>query len=102
MQVLSDYLKVNTTNPPGNELQGALFLRRILEREGIEAQILDTAELGAGRANLYARLRGNGSKRAIALVNHIDVVPATSQYWTVDPFSGAIRDGYLYGRAPST
>jgi acetylornithine deacetylase/succinyl-diaminopimelate desuccinylase-like protein len=47
---------------------------------------------------LYARLRGNGSKRAIALVHHIDVVPADARYWTQDPFSGAIKDGFIYGR----
>jgi acetylornithine deacetylase/succinyl-diaminopimelate desuccinylase-like protein len=99
VRVLADYLRINTTNPPGNELAGALFLKEILEREGIEATILDTAELKpSGRANLYARLRGDGSKRAIALVHHIDVVPADARYWTQDPFSGAIKDGYLYGR----
>ncbi|MBC7790994.1 MAG: M20/M25/M40 family metallo-hydrolase [Anaerolineae bacterium] len=98
VRTMSDYLKINTTNPPGNELEGALFLKRILEREGFEVQILDTAELGKGRGNLYARLKGNGSKRAIALVHHIDVVPSDTRYWTVDPFSGVIKDGYLYGR----
>ncbi len=99
VRVLVDYLKINTSNPPGNEIAGALFLKEILEREGIEATILDTAELKpSGRANLYARLRGNGSKRAIALVHHIDVVPADSRYWTQDPFSGVIKDGFLYGR----
>src|SRR5688572_3168673 len=99
VRILADYLKINTTNPPGNELAGALFLKEILEREGIEVSILDTAELKpSGRANLYARLRGNGSKRAIALVHHIDVVPADARYWTQDPFSGAIKDGFLYGR----
>jgi len=98
VRTLSDYLKINTTNPPGNELEGARFLQRILAREGIDAQILDTAELGPGRANLYARLRGDGTKRAIALVNHLDVVPADPRYWTVEPFSGAIKDGYVWGR----
>ena len=99
VQILADYLKINTTNPPGSELQGALYLKRILDREGIEATILDTAELKpSGRANLYARLKGNGRKKAIALVHHIDVVPATNAYWTVDPFAGTIKDGYLYGR----
>jgi len=95
---LSDYLRLNTTNPPGNELLAARFLKGILEREGIEAQILDTTELGPNRANLYARLRGNGSKRAIALVHHMDVVPATPSSWSVDPFSGAVKDGYIWGR----
>lgn len=97
-QILADYIRINTTNPPGNELAAARFLKQILDREGIEAMILDTAELGTGRANLYARLRGNGSKRAIALVHHMDVVPVAPEYWSVDPFGGVAKDGYLYGR----
>ena len=95
---LSAYLRINTTNPPGNELAAAKFLKAILDREGIEAQILDTAELGSNRANLYARLRGNGTKKAIALVHHMDVVPAAPASWSVDPFSGVIKDGYVWGR----
>ena len=96
--VLADYLRVNTTNPPGNELLGARFLKAILDREGIEAQILDTTEIGPNRANLYARLRGNGSKKAIALVHHIDVVPVNPSSWSVDAFSGPTKDGYIWGR----
>lgn len=96
--LLRDYLRVNSTNPPGNELEAARFLRDFLARQGIEAQILDTAELGAGRANLYARVKANGSKRAIALVHHMDVVPATASTWSVPPFAGQIRDGFVYGR----
>lgn len=95
---LSAYLTINTTNPPGNELEAARFLQQLLARDGIEAQILDTAELGPGRANLYARLRSSGTKKAIALVNHLDVVPVTPQFWSVGPFSGAVRDGYVWGR----
>ena len=99
VQVLSEYLRINTTNPPGGELQTALFLQRLLAREGIEAMLLDTAELKpAGRANLYARLKGNGSRKAIALVHHMDVVPADPRYWSVDAFSGAVKDGYVWGR----
>ncbi|HEX2209430.1 MAG TPA: M20/M25/M40 family metallo-hydrolase [Longimicrobium sp.] len=98
VQVLSEYIRINTTNPPGNEKAGAEYLARILRREGIEAQILDEEALGPGRANLYARVRGDGSKRAIALVHHIDVVPASPQHWTVDPFAGLVRDGYVWGR----
>src|SRR5436190_1712551 len=96
--VLRDYLRVNSTNPPGSELEAARFLRDFLAKEGIEAQILDTVELGAGRANLYARVKGNGSKRAIALVHHMDVVPAAASSWSVPPFSGMLRDGFIYGR----
>ncbi|HEX2716147.1 MAG TPA: M20/M25/M40 family metallo-hydrolase [Gemmatimonadaceae bacterium] len=98
VRLMQEYLRINTTNPPGNELAGALWLKGVLEREGFEVQILDTTELGKGRANLYTRLRGNGSKKAIALVHHIDVVPSTESYWKVPPFSGEIRDGFIYGR----
>ncbi|OYV64118.1 MAG: hypothetical protein B7Z72_13675 [Gemmatimonadetes bacterium 21-71-4] len=70
-----------------------------LRENGIEAQILDTAELKpSGRANRYARLKGTGSKKAVALVSHMDVVPTTPAFWTVDPFAGTIKDGYLSGR----
>ena len=98
VRLMREYFRINTTNPPGNELAGALWLKGVLEREGFEVRILDTTELGKGRANLYTRLRGNGSKKAIALVHHIDVVPATESYWKVPPFSGEIRDGFIYGR----
>ena len=98
VQLLQEYIRINTTNPPGNELEGARFLKRILEREGIDAALLDTAELGAGHANLYARLHGNGSRKAIALVHHIDVVPAVASFWSTDPFGAEIRDGFVYGR----
>jgi acetylornithine deacetylase/succinyl-diaminopimelate desuccinylase-like protein len=100
VRIVADYLKLNTANPPGNEIEGALFLKNILEREGFEVQLFDTAatSLGPRRPNLYTRLKGSGAKKAIALVHHIDVVPADARYWTVDPYSGAIKDGFLYGR----
>ncbi|MGH7620707.1 MAG: M20 family metallopeptidase, partial [Gemmatimonadaceae bacterium] len=98
LHTLSDYVKVNTTNPPGNELDGARFLKAILDREGIEAQLYDTTELGPNRGNLYARLKGNGSKKAVALVSHLDVVPVARDFWSVDPFGGVIKDGYVWGR----
>ena len=60
--------------------------------------ILDTAELGPGRANFYARLPGSGDRKGIALVHHMDVVTATPEDWKVDPFAGEIRDGYVWGR----
>jgi acetylornithine deacetylase/succinyl-diaminopimelate desuccinylase-like protein len=97
-QRLSEYLRINTSNPPGNELATARWLKEVLAKEGIEGQILDTAELGPGRANFYARLKGNGSGNAIALVHHMDVVPVSRQFWSLDPFAGLIKDGYVWGR----
>src|SRR5436305_10589205 len=98
LQNLAAYLQINTTNPPGNELAAARWLKGILEREGIEAQILDTTELGPNRANLYARLRGNGTRKAIALVHHMDVVPVNPASWSVDAFSGIVKESYIWGR----
>lgn len=97
-QRLSEYLRINTSNPPGNELAAARWLKEILAREGIEGQILDTAELGAGRANFYARLTGAERGHGIALVHHMDVVPAVREQWTVDPFGGQVKDGAVWGR----
>jgi acetylornithine deacetylase/succinyl-diaminopimelate desuccinylase-like protein len=97
-QRLAEYLRINTSNPPGNELATARWLKQVLAKEGIEGQILDTAELGPGRANFYARLKGSGSGKAIALVHHMDVVPVSRQFWSVDPFAGQIKDGYVWGR----
>lgn len=97
-QLLSGYIAVNTSAPPGNELAAARWLQAVMTKEGIESQILDTAELGAGRANFYARLKGDGSKKAIALVHHMDVVPATREQWKEDPFAGLIKDGEVWGR----
>jgi acetylornithine deacetylase/succinyl-diaminopimelate desuccinylase-like protein len=97
-RLLSEYIRINTSNPPGNELATARWLKTVLGREGVEGQILDTAELGPGRANFYARLPGNGRGKAIALVHHMDVVPVTAANWSVNPFAGEIKDGYVWGR----
>ena len=93
--LLSQYVRINTTNPPGNEIVAARWLAGVLRRDGIEAQIFEPAP---GKANLYARLRGDGSARPLILLNHMDVVLASPEYWTVDPFSGLIKDGYVWGR----
>lgn len=93
--LLSQYLRVNTTNPPGNEITAARWLSGVLNRDGIEARIFEPAP---GKANLYARLAGDGSARPIILLNHMDVVLASREYWTVDPFSGLLKDGYIWGR----
>jgi acetylornithine deacetylase/succinyl-diaminopimelate desuccinylase-like protein len=92
---LQDYLRVDTSNPPGRERLAAEFLKKIFDAEGIENRIYD---LGNERANILARLPGSGLGRPILLLNHLDVVPADAERWTVPPFSGDIRDGYIWGR----
>lgn len=93
--LLSQYIAINTTNPPGNELQTATWLKAVLAGEGIESQIFEPRP---GKANLYARLRGDGTARPLILLNHMDVVLASPEYWKVDPFRGLIQDGYVWGR----
>jgi acetylornithine deacetylase/succinyl-diaminopimelate desuccinylase-like protein len=93
--LLQEYLRIDTTNPPGRERAAADFFQRLFEKEGIESRVYD---LGDGRANVLARLPGRGAKRPILLLNHMDVVPADAERWTVPPFSGEIRDGYVWGR----
>jgi acetylornithine deacetylase/succinyl-diaminopimelate desuccinylase-like protein len=95
LSVLTEYLRIDTTNPPGSEIKAAEFFKRIFDREGIEARIFESAP---GRGNIYARLKGDGSKKAVVLLNHMDVVPAYRQLWSVDPFEGVVKDGYLWGR----
>ena len=92
---LRRYLMVDTTNPPGNEAAGAAFLSALLAREGIAATVEESTP---GRANVMARVRGEGALGGLVLHHHIDVVYADRRYWSVDPFGGVIRDGYLYGR----
>lgn len=95
VQLLQELIRIDTTNPPGNERTAALHLQKLLESEGIETQVLDVAP---GRANLYARIKGDGSRRPLILLSHTDVVLAEPQRWTVPPFSGELRDGFVYGR----
>jgi acetylornithine deacetylase/succinyl-diaminopimelate desuccinylase-like protein len=95
VDLLRRYLTIDTTNPPGRETDGARFLADVLGRAGIASE---TAESAEGRGNLTARVKGDGALPGIVLHHHIDVVYADRRYWSVDPFGGVIKDGYLYGR----
>lgn len=95
IRLLSRYVQIDTTNPPGNEIHAARFFKEIFDREGIDAKIIESAP---GRGNIYARVRGNGSKQAVVLMNHMDVVPADPRQWKEPPFGGVMKDGYLWGR----
>ena len=97
VQWMQQYLRIDTTNPPGNELRTATFYKKILDQEGIENQLF---EYSKGRADLWARLpRSAGSgQRPLVLTNHMDVVTSDASHWKVPPFSGELRDSSLYGR----
>lgn len=92
---LSRMIQFETTNPPGNELPLARYLVSVLERSGIETRLLEPT---ANRAAVIARIRGNGNARPVLLLAHMDVVAAEPGDWTVPPFGGVVRDGYVYGR----
>jgi acetylornithine deacetylase/succinyl-diaminopimelate desuccinylase-like protein len=91
---LTEYVRLNTTNPPGNEAQTMRFFARILQQEGIP---FDTAASAPGRGNIWARLKG-GPKPALVLLHHMDVVPADPKYWDTDPFAATVKNGEIYGR----
>ena len=91
---LQEYIRVDTTNPPGNESRGVEFFARILESEGIPYESVESAP---GRGNIWARLEG-GPEPGLILLNHMDVVPADERFWSHPPLSGDIEDGYVRGR----
>src|SRR5438270_2685802 len=95
LALLQQYVRIDTSNPPGNELPGARFLAAVIEKAGVKAEIIEPAPR---RANVYARIRGKERGDGLILHNHIDVVPANPKEWDVPPFSGAIRLNMLHGR----
>ena len=88
-------IQLNTVNPPGNEITVARYLDSTLRSEGIETHLFEPSP---GRAAFIARLKGNGAKQPVLLMAHMDVVGVEADQWTVDPFAGVEKDGYVYGR----
>ncbi|MBZ5581477.1 MAG: M20/M25/M40 family metallo-hydrolase [Acidobacteriia bacterium] len=95
LEYFTTLLKIDTSNPPGNETNAAQAIRAILERGGVSSQLF---ALEPARANLVARIKGNGSKRPILLMGHTDVVGAQRERWTVDPFAAISKNGFIFGR----
>ncbi len=91
----SALIRIDTSNPPGNETKAANYVKALLDREGIPNQMF---ALEQDRANVVARLKGNGLKRPIIVMGHLDVVGVQREKWTVDPFAAIRKDGYIYGR----
>src|SRR3954468_4414486 len=92
---LPELIRLDTTNPPGNETRVARYLKEVADREGIPAELLGN---DPQRLNFVARLRGTGKRRPLLLIAHSDVVPADRAQWSVDPFAAIEKDGYIYGR----
>ncbi|HET6371986.1 MAG TPA: M20/M25/M40 family metallo-hydrolase [Candidatus Polarisedimenticolia bacterium] len=103
LTLLQRYLRIDTSNPPGHEIDAAIFFKELLESHGIPATIYPCGPPEQRRANVIARLPATGpapraGRRALLLFNHLDVVQAERAGWSVDPFAGLARDGYIYGR----
>lgn len=94
--LLVELIRVNTSNPPGDNRELAELLAKKFRALGAEVEIVPTPE--AGRVHFIARIKGDGSKAPVLLAAHADVVGVERDKWTVDPFAGQVKDGYIYGR----
>src|SRR5688572_28328429 len=95
LQHFQALVRFDTSDPPGNEQPAAVYLKQVLEKEGIPTE---TFALEPRRPNVVARLKGNGSKRPRLIMGHTDVVNVDAKKWTHPPFSAAREGGYVYGR----
>ena len=94
-ELLQQLLRFDTTNPPGNEAACVRHIADLLTAQGIESQLFARDD---ARPNLLARLPGAGQAPPLLLYGHVDVVTTVDQHWTHPPFSGAIADGFVWGR----
>jgi acetylornithine deacetylase/succinyl-diaminopimelate desuccinylase-like protein len=92
---LSGLIHINTTNPPGNETPAAKYTAEVLEKDGFKCEQFESAP---GRGNVVTRLKGTGEKPSLLLLSHLDVVAANPKEWSVDPFGGVVKDGFVWGR----
>lgn len=93
--LLSDLIRINTTNPPGNETEAAKYLARHLGSEGFKCELYESAP---DRGSVITRIKGTGEKPSLLLLSHLDVVAANAEEWSVDPFGGMVKDGFVWGR----
>src|SRR3990170_3410851 len=93
--LLSDLIRFDTTNPPGNETEAADFLAESLGKDGFDCKVFESA---VGRGSIVTRLKGTGEKPSLLLLSHLDVVAANAEEWSVDPFGGIVKDGFVWGR----
>lgn len=83
--LLSDLIRINTTNPPGNETKAAKYLAETLEKDGFKCELFEST---LGRGSVITRIKGTGEKPSMLLLSHLDVVAANPKEWSVDPFAG--------------
>ncbi len=93
--LLSELIRIDTTNPPGNETKAAKYLAENLRKDGFACELFESAP---SRGSVITRLRGTGEKPSLLLLSHLDVVAANPAEWSVDPFGGVVKDGFVWGR----
>ena len=93
--LLCDLIRINTTNPPGNETEAAKYLAETLEKEGFKCELFESTP---GRGSIITRIKGTGEKPNLLLLSHLDVVAANPKEWSVDPFEGVVKDDFVWGR----
>ena len=98
LDYFTSLIRIDTSNPPGDETKAVNYLKPVLDRAGISTQVFS---LDTNRANLVARIKGNGSKRPIIIMGHTDVVGVQRDKWPVDPFAALRKDGFIWGRGSS-
>lgn len=95
LEIYTHLIRIDTTNPPGNETRAANYIKSVLDREGIPNREF---ALDPARANIVARIKGNGSKKPILIMGHTDTVGVQRERWTFDPFGAIRKSGFIYGR----
>src|SRR5258708_2010095 len=95
MRHFQGLVRIDTTDPPGNETRVVDYVKKVLEAEGI---FVTVAAKDPARANLIARLKGNGSKKPLLMMGHSDTVRVDPSKWIFPPFSAARNGGWVYGR----
>lgn len=92
---LRDLIRINTTNPPGNETAAAKYVAENLHQEGFKCELFESAPK---RGSVITRLKGTSEKPNLLLLSHLDVVAANAEEWSVDPFAGVVENGFVWGR----
>jgi acetylornithine deacetylase/succinyl-diaminopimelate desuccinylase-like protein len=96
IKILQELIRIDTTNPPGNETKAAEWIQSYLSKEGIDAEVIESAP---GRGNVISRLKGSSGGSSLLLLSHIDVVPSQDvEKWEVPPFSGDLKERFIWGR----
>ena len=95
LETLVDLVRLDTSQPEGNEILAANYLKKKLDADDIPSEIF---EAKPGRASIVARVKGNGKKKPLLLLGHLDVVAVERDEWSFNPFGGVVKDGIIFGR----